>query len=123
MRIQSALGVLLCSAAVCATPPVVGPYATNASIYAVSSLDSSDPRVWVWHPTNASSGAKFPLVPYLHGMAGGSLALLGYSELFSQLASYGFIVAGTFSCALGCVDAHKPSNARWLCSGLPPGAS
>ena len=118
--IQAALGVLLCSAIVCAAPPVLGPYATNASVYAIDTLDSSDPRVWVWYPANASSGAKFPLVPYLHGMAGGGLALLGYAELFSQMASYGFIVIGTYSCGLGCVDAHKLSNARWLCGGLPP---
>jgi hypothetical protein len=50
----------------------------------------------------------------------GGLALLGYAELFSQMASYGFIVIGTYSCGLGCVDAHKLSNARWLCGGLPP---
>ena len=74
--------------------------------------------MWAWYPSNATPGAKFPLVPYLHGIMGGGLDLLGYSALFAQLASYGFIVAGTFSCNLGCVDAHSPRNARWLCGGL-----
>ena len=104
-----------------AAPPTLGPYSVNATEYSISVMDSSDPRVWAWFPTNATPGSKFPLIPYLHGVLGGDLDLLGYTELFSQMASYGFIVVGTFSCNTGCEDAHKPSNSRWTaCGGLPP---
>jgi hypothetical protein len=84
-------------------------------------MDSSDPRVWAWYPTNATPGEKFPLIPYLHGVLGGDLDLLGYTALFSQMASYGFVVVGTFSCNTGCHDTHLPKNSRWTaCGGLPP---
>lgn len=41
-------------------------------------------------------------VSYNHGAGGGSIAILGYAELFEQIASYGIIIAATRSCALGC---------------------
>ena len=81
------------------------------------------PRVWVWWPTAGAApippGAKFPLIPYLHGVLGGDLDLLGYTALFGQMASYGFVVVGTFACNTGCHDAHNSS--RWTaCGGLLP---
>ena len=62
-----------------AAPPTSGPYATTATEFAIAALDSSDARVWAWAPANATAGAKFPLVPYLHGVLGGDLDLLGYT--------------------------------------------
>ena len=82
-------------------------------------FDSSDPRVWAWWPTNGTPGQRFPLIPYLHGVLGGDLDLLGYTAHFGQLASYGFVVVGTFGCNTGCHDAHNSS--RWTaCGGLLP---
>lgn len=103
------------------SPPTTGPYSVNASFYTIKALDSTDPQAWLWYPTNSTFGEKFPLVPYLHGMAGGNIDILLYSALFSQMASYGFIVAGTLSCFIGCNDTHSPANRRWTaCGGLPP---
>ena len=34
----------------------------------------------------------------------GDIDLLGYAELFYQLASYGFVVAAPDSCDVGCTD-------------------
>lgn len=85
------------------------------------SFDSSDPAVWVWWPVpkNSSHGEKFPLVPYLHGILGGDIGLAGYSPLFGQMASWGFVIAGTFACNTGCHDGANSS--RWTeCGGLLP---
>jgi hypothetical protein len=46
------------------------------------------------------------------------LDLLGYTELFNQIASYGFVVAATFSCNTGCTD-RKPSKYT-ACGGMLP---
>lgn len=90
------------------------PHAPTRSVF-----DSSDPAVWVWWPTNGTAGEKYPLVPYLHGVLGGDLDLLGYTALFGQIASYGFVVIGTFACNTGCHDAQNSS--RWTqCGGLLP---
>ena len=47
------------------------------------------------------------MVAYNHGAGGGGIAILGYAELFEQIASYGVIVIATRSCMLGC------SNGLW----------
>ena len=99
--------------------PQLGPYNTTYQEYTHPNFDSSDPRVWVWWPVNGTPGAKYPLIPYLHGVLGGDLDLLGYTALFGQMASYGFIVVGTFACNTGCHDAKNSS--RWTsCGGLLP---
>ena len=116
MRNSCFLALLSAAAAV---PPARGPFATNATIYSVGTLDSSDPRAWAWFPANASAGAKFPLVPYLHGIF--SVDLIGYTNLFSQIASYGFVVVAPFSCNLGCADAHAARDSRYTeCGGQLP---
>jgi hypothetical protein len=54
-------------------------------------------------------------------MDGGGFDLFAYAELFGQMSSFGMLVCGTYSCNMGCQDAHKASNARWTsCGGLPP---
>ncbi len=98
---------------------MLGPYNTTYAEYTHPHFDSSDPRVWVWWPVNGTPGEKYPLVPYLHGVLGGDLDLLGYTALFGQMASYGFIVVGTFACNTGCHDAEN--STRWTaCGGLLP---
>ena len=49
--------------------------------------DSTDPQVWVHWPEGAAGG-KYPMVAYNHGAGGGGIAILGYAELFEQIASY-----------------------------------
>ena len=49
--------------------------------------DSTDPQVWVHWPEGAA-GTKYPMVAYNHGAGGGGIAILGYAELFEQIASY-----------------------------------
>ena len=45
---------------------------------------------------------------------------LAYTNHFAELASYGFIVAATFSCNWGC-DPNVTALTRWTqCAGLPP---
>ena len=83
--------------------PTQGPYATASATYEVPSFDHSDQHVWIIYPSNASAGSKFPLISYAHGMAGGGdLDILGYTALFNQMASFGFVVAAPKSCNEGC---------------------
>jgi hypothetical protein len=86
-------------------PPALGSFATTTSTYSVPRLDSSDPQVWVHAPVAKHANQTFPVVAYNHGAGGGGIAILGYSALFEQIASYGVIVAATRSCAVGCRDA------------------
>jgi hypothetical protein len=102
-----------------ASPPLIGPYNTSSAFFSVPALDSTRREAWVvWPESNSTS--TFPLLTYLHGDLGGGVDLLGYSELFIQLASYGFIVAAPFSCDTGCKDSSV--DPRWTncLPGLPP---
>jgi hypothetical protein len=100
-------------------PPVIGPYNTTSKIFSVPALDVTRREAWVVWP-ETSTPTTFPLLTYLHGDLGGGIDLLGYTELFVQLASYGFIVAAPFSCDTGCKD--KDVDPRWTdcLPGLPP---
>lgn len=103
-----------------AAPPQLGPWPVDEHTYNVSSLDATDPTVWLVYPVcNVSECPKFPLISYVHGLAGGDIDLLGYAEFFYQIASYGFVVAAPDSCDFGCTD--KSGGAPWTdCAGLPP---
>lgn len=98
-------------------PPTFGPYSVNSSWYKVSTLDGTDPSAFVIYPSNGTG--PFPLISYVHGLAGGDIDLVGYAELFGQVASYGFIIVAPDSCDFGCTDPSK--GAPWSdCAGLPP---
>jgi hypothetical protein len=106
-----ALSALLLRAA--AAPPRVGPWPTAQASYKVPALDSTDPSMWVHFPVcNVSDCPKFPLIAYVHGAAGGDIDIVGYWNHFSQLASYGFVVAAPDSCDVGCTD--KSGGAPWI---------
>lgn len=101
-----------------ASPPVMGPFNVTSAIYSVPALDSSRREALVvWPETNAS--VNFPLLAYLHGYFLGGIDLFAYSKLFSQLASYGFVVVAPFSCDTGCKD--EEVDPRWTdcLPGLP----
>jgi len=86
-------------------PPTLGPYKTsNKRDYKITGTDSG--KMHVYYPEGAA-GEKFPLISYAHGLAGGSVDLLGYAKHFSQLASYGFVVVAPNTCNFGCKDAVK----------------
>ena len=98
-----------------AAPPTLGPWPVSSMDFAAPALDATDPSVWVVFPvcnaTDPSACPKFPLISYAHGFAGGDVDLLGYYNHFSQLASYGFVVAAPDSCDVGCTD--KSGGAPW----------
>ena len=74
---------------------------------------------------DGTAGQKYPLVPYLHGVLGGDLDLLGYTALFGQMASYGFVVVGTFACNTARSFGRPPRAGapRLDVCSLPPCAS
>lgn len=115
------LALLLAVGFAVASPPVYGPYNVSDKSYNVSAIDHTDPTVWLVYPVCSDpscASKKFPLISYMHGLAGGDIDLLGYTEFFWQLASYGFIIAAPDACDFGCTD---PSlGAPWTdCAGLP----
>lgn len=94
---------LLLALAIC-NPAPRGGYRVKKATYEVATLDKTDPQVWVHWPEQREEGETFPMVAYNHGAGGGGIAILGYAELFEQIASYGIIVIATRSCMLGCSD-------------------
>lgn len=105
-----------------ALPPVIGPYNVSSASYVVPVIDSTDPSIWLFYPlcsNSSGSECKFPLISYLHGMAGGDVDLLGYALFFEQIASYGFIIAAPDACDLGCTNPNK-GKPYTDCAGLPP---
>jgi dienelactone hydrolase len=70
-------------------------------------MDSSDRTIdgcWAV-PAPDDDGTDFPLIVYAHGLFGGSIAEpVGYYDMFTQLAAWGYYVLGTRACTLGCSD-------------------
>lgn len=100
-----------------ALDPPVGTYATKHATYTVDALDSSSTKLHAHWPVVASGGGgdaggssttttttatKFPLVSYLHGLAGGGIDIISYGKLFDAIAAFGFIVVAPASCSGGC---------------------
>jgi len=118
-----ALAVLLTPslARVSAPPSALGPWPVAEASYNVSTLDGTDPSIWLVYPVcnnTATACPLFPLISYAHGMAGGDIDLLAYASHFYRLASWGFVVAAPDSCDVGCTDAS--GGAPWTnCAGLP----
>ena len=113
------LGLLLLLPSATALPPKVGPYVVSRKTYEVPILDKSDAKALIYYPSgNDTAESRFPLISYLHGLAGGGgLDIEGYAVLFAQMASYGFVVAAPLSCNDGCRD---QVNAPYTdCAGLP----
>jgi hypothetical protein len=107
--------------ATAAPPPKIGKYKTTTWKLHSPAHDASDRTIHVVAPAVPVSQnfTRFPLVAYAHGfLGGGELDILGYSDLFHQIASYGFVVAAHASCNRGCT---RPGGAsRWTtCGGLP----
>ena len=84
-----------------------------------AALDATGRGLHVFWPSNASTGEKFPLVPYLHGYLGGGLDILAYYDLFHDISSYGFVVAAPAGCSTTCDD--RIGLPYTSCGGLPAG--
>lgn len=90
-----------------AAPPTLGNYKTAFKQYDIPKVAGDGGSMHVYYPSNATEGEVFPLISYAHGLAGGSIDLLGYAKLFSQMASFGFIVVAPNTCNFGCADKVK----------------
>ena len=75
-----------------------GPYSVQQQLHDVSTLDSSSQRVMVFSPVSLTN-ETFPLISCNHGAAGGGIAIIGYQQVFSTMASRKFINAPLLSCA------------------------
>jgi len=84
----------------------LGPYTPARKFYDVNNFDGSKSgQIDVYYPKDAKAGETFPLISYAHGAAGGgSVDILGYTHLFNDIASYGFVIAAPNLCNMGCSD-------------------
>jgi len=89
-----------------ANQPGKGPYTPARKFYSVPTLDASvgTGEMHVYYPSNGKPGENFPLISYAHGAAGGGVDLLGYTRLFNDIASFGFIIVAPNTCFSGCSD-------------------
>lgn len=103
------------------TPPILpsylakGPYAVKATRYTgVHGMDVSDQAIDVWYPVGAE-GQKFPLIAYAHGFGDGDESVANhYVNHLNELAAFGYIIAASEACNIGCSDLAS-------LSGDPPG--
>jgi len=88
------------------TEAFLGPYEPARKFYDVAAFDGQKSgQIDVYYPSNAKEGEKFPLISYAHGAAGGGkVDILGYTRLFNDMASYGFVIAAPNLCNTGCSD-------------------
>ena len=89
-----------------------GPFSVTHKSYNVSALDESDRRVNVVFPT---AEGRFPLVAYAHGFD--DRGYVDYTDLFSDLASWGYVVVAPLSCRWGCVGDCKSQKHDPPCFG------
>jgi len=85
-----------------ATPPARGSYKVSQAKVHVGGYVADGGQIqngYIWYPTPKSATEKFPFLIFMHGMtAGGDETPLAYGTMASDVASWGFIVAGPESC-------------------------
>lgn len=87
-------------------PPKRGPYKTQRKLDLYKTTGDDGSKLHLYYPAG-TTGEKFPLISYAHGIFGGGFDLLGYTALFEQLASWGFVVIAPSACNNGCKDGVK----------------
>ena len=98
--------VFLCTFAVCSTAAPTGPFKTAHKSFTVKELDFTNRGLDVVFPVE--DGWKGPIVAYAHGLSdGGSKVMDRYTDLFEELASYGYVVIAPRSCSFGCLGDCK----------------
>lgn len=90
---------------------LAGPYEVDLVTFDIHPSNSADEhmdKISVWYPTfslNNTSNRKFPFISYAHGMfGGGALEIPGYNMLLKTMTSFGYIIAATHQCSVGCFD-------------------
>ena len=93
-----------------------GPYETKLKVFALNSdiKNPEEDKISVYYPIGLADGSNitlddlevsFKLISYAHGMFGGGiLDVPGYNDLLSTMASFGYIIAATHQCSVGCFD-------------------
>jgi dienelactone hydrolase len=113
--------IQLLSALATTAPPTRGPFQVESKVYTVPILDASNQKLHVFYAV-PNGTMRFPLISYAHGAAGGgTIDIIGYSALFTQIASYGYVIAAPASCNDGCKDTKNRPYTD--CAGLPQIAS
>jgi len=89
---------------------VTGPYTVHNKLYEDFHMDPTNFKIDVWTPTGFHNGTQFeegtqfPLIAFNHGLGGGGVFVDAYSNLLEGLSSFGYIVAATRACLVGCWD-------------------
>lgn len=98
--------------------PVMGPYNVTRVTYNVTDERTQfQSKISVWHPTDAT---ETMFISYAHGMFGGGPDLIpAYQDMLHSLASFGYVIAATHACNVGCFDDDGISTCVNL-KGIPP---
>lgn len=94
---------------------VHGPYDVALQTFNVTDERTKyQSKISVWYPTNNVDKSLF--ISYAHGMSGGGSELIpAYEDLLHSLASFGYVIAATHACNIGCYDDDGIST----CVSLP----
>ena len=92
MLLTHTLGLVLAS----------GPFDTSSTTFNVNTLDRTNQHVDVVYPKEASNRKEFPLIVYAHGFTDSGYAT--YTQLFEDMASWGYVIAAPLSCRDGCFN-------------------
>ncbi len=93
----------------------LGPYTVALESFPLNSdiKNPNEDKVSVWYPNGVNPNSNvtfdqstsFKFISYAHGMFGGGIVdVPGYNELLSSMASFGYIIAATHQCDVGCFD-------------------
>jgi hypothetical protein len=86
-----------------AADPVMGPYNVSRVTFNVTDERTQfQSQMSVWYPTDAESTM---FISYAHGMFGGGVDLIpAYQDLLHTISSFGYVIAATHACNVGCYD-------------------
>ena len=115
------LAAVLCtvSMSIISTATPSGPFKTAHKSFTVKELDLTNRALDVVYPDGAD-GWSGPVIAYAHGLSdGGSNVMDRYTDLFEELASYGYVVVAPRSCSFGCLGdcQNHPLDRTW-CAAL-----
>ena len=104
------------AAAPTATPS--GPFTTAYASYNVSTMDRTDQWIDIYYPNDNTTGRRWPLLSYAHGLyGGGAVDSIAYKPLLQAMASYGFVIVFPRSCNSGCSQRCISLPSDPLCFG------
>jgi len=81
-----------------------GPFKTTHTTFTYDAMDPTNKKIDVVYPVVTNS-STFPFITYAHGWSDDGYT--SYPEMLDELASWGYVVAISQACKLGCTDCQN----------------